>query len=209
MILRGCKDSAWLKPWWLAVVLFTLFQFMGRPVYADETPAPKTSPQVTGAAAAGARPRTPAMKKRKPDAQKITFTSDRTIINRNKHTIKLLGNVRVHQADTLILSDELTLFLKQGAKLGSPGGGSENAIKRIVADGHVTFKLDMGTAYSDHAEYTPKTRLLVLTGTAPKFISRENTITGSRITVNRDTGMITFDGGKGRVQAVIYSKDRL
>jgi lipopolysaccharide transport protein LptA len=174
-------------------------------------PAVAAKPAVEPSAVPPAKPAAtpPAVKTGKPGADKISIVSDRATINRANRTIELDGNVQVHQGDTLITSDSLTLFLKEGAKLGAPGSQSENAIKRIIANGNVTFKLDIGTAYSDHADYTTRTRLLVLTGKSPKFISRDNTITGSRITVNRDTGMVTFDGGKGRVEAVIYSKDRL
>jgi lipopolysaccharide transport protein LptA len=177
------------------------------PAYAEAAALPENALQTAPAAKTATE--TPSVKESKPDAEKITIASDQATINRADRTIKLKGNVQVHQGDTLITSDSLTLYLKEGAKLDTPGSESENAIERIVADGHVIFKLDTGTAYSDHADYTTRTRLLVLTGKAPKFISRDNTITGSRITVNRDTGMVTFDGGKGRVEAVIYSKDRL
>jgi lipopolysaccharide transport protein LptA len=179
---------------------------MVSPTYAEATDHAGTSKKMIPATTGSA----PQAKTAKPvAADKISIASDGALINRAKHTILLRGNVVVHQGDTTITSDSLTLFLKPGAKMGPPGVQSENSINKIIADGNVVFKLDSGTAYSDHAEYTTKSRVLVLTGKAPKFISRDNTITGSRITVNRNSGLITFAGGKGRVQAVIYSKDRL
>jgi lipopolysaccharide transport protein LptA len=191
----------------MAVLLVVMVLAIRIPAYAEATAPPANDQQV--APAAGPAPEIPAIKESKPAAEKIAIASDRATINRADRTIKLVGHVQVHQGDTLITSDSLTLFLKEGAKIDTPGAGSENAIERIIADGNVIFKLDIGTAYSDHAEYVTQTRLLVLTGKTPKFVSRDNTITGSRITVNRDTGMVTFDGGKGRVEAIIYSKDRL
>jgi lipopolysaccharide transport protein LptA len=220
VIIWCCKTGPWLKPGAVAAVLIVMCLFIGMPVQAEPATGPghaQQAPPAVPAKPAAEPPAVPAkpaaepseVKADKPGAEKISIVSDQATINRANRTIELTGNVQVHQGDTLITSDSLLLYLKEGAKLDAPGSQSENAIERIIANGNVTFKLDIGTAYSDHADYTTRTRLLVLTGKSPKFISRDNTITGSRITVNRDTGMVTFDGGKGRVEAVIYSKDRL
>jgi lipopolysaccharide export system protein LptA len=146
----------------------------------------------------------------KPVPERIAMESDKAVINRAERIIELEGNVKVSQGETVITSNMIRLFLKEGAKLDAPQKTGENAIEKIVAKGNVIFKLDIGTAYSDQAEYTAATKLLVLTGKEPKFISGENTITGSKITVNRDSGMVIFEGGgKSRVEAVIYSKEKL
>jgi lipopolysaccharide export system protein LptA len=148
--------------------------------------------------------------KEKTDKNPIAIESDKAVINRAEHIIELEGNVKVSQGDTVITSNALKLFLKEGASLDAPQKGQENAIEKIIAKGNVVFKLDIGTAYSDQAEYSTSTKQLVLTGKEPKFVSGENTITGSKITVNRDSGMVTFEGGgKSRVEAIIHSKEQL
>jgi lipopolysaccharide export system protein LptA len=148
--------------------------------------------------------------KEKTDKNPIAIESDKAVINRTEHIIELEGNVKVSQGDTVITSNALKLFLKEGASIDAPQKGQESAIEKITAKGNVIFKLDIGTAYSDQAEYSTHTRQLVLTGKEPKFVSGENTITGSKITVNRDSGMVTFEGGgKSRVEAIIHSKEQL
>jgi lipopolysaccharide export system protein LptA len=146
----------------------------------------------------------------KPVPDRISMESDKAVINRSERMIELEGNVKVSQGETVITSNLIKLYLKEGAKLDVPQKSGENAIEKIVATGNVIFKLEIGTAYSDKAEYAASTKLLVLTGKDPKFISGENTITGSKITVNRASGTVTFEGGgKSRVEAVIYSKEKL
>lgn len=151
-----------------------------------------------------------AEKPEKPVSDRIAMESDKAVINRAERIIELEGNVKVSQGETVITCNLIRLLLKEGAKLDAPQKTDENAIEKIVAKGNVVFKLDIGTAYSDQAEYAAATKLLVLTGKEPRFISGENTITGSKITVNRESGMVTFEGGgKSRVEAVIYSKEKL
>lgn len=148
--------------------------------------------------------------KRKPASKKgpdkISLESDKAVISRSGRVIELEGNVRIRQGGTVITSDYLKLFLKEGASIESPGTAGESAIEKVIADGNVEFKLDIGTAYSDHAEYITETKSLILTGKEPKFISEKNTITGSKITVNRDSGTVTFEGG---ASAEIYSNEKL
>lgn len=144
------------------------------------------------------------------DGERISMESDRAILYRTDRMIELMGNVRIHQGNTVITADHLKLFLKEGARLETPKKSSENAIKKIIASGNVTFKFDIGTAYADQAEYATDTMLLILTGKAPRFISGENTITGKKITVNRGNGMVEFEGsGSGQVEAIIYSNEKL
>lgn len=203
--------------------MVVIFLFLSVLVYA-ETEAPavvteKKTPSVSPAASDTMSPpkqletepvKVAAEKKEKPVSDRIAMESDKAVINRAERIIELEGNVKVSQGETVITCNLIKLLLKEGAKLDAPQKTDENAIEKIVAKGNVVFKLDIGTAYSDQAEYATATKLLVLTGKEPKFISGENTITGSRITVNRESGMVTFEGGgKSRVEAVIYSKEKL
>lgn len=171
-----------------------------------------TKPPEAGASAPAATPTsTDGEKTQKPSSNKIALESDQAVINRAERIIELSGNVTVRQGDTVITSNALKIFLKEGASVDVPSKSGESAIEKLVAEGNVVFKLNTGTAHADRAEYMADTRLLILTGKAPQFISDENTITGSKITVNRDTGMVSIDsdGGKSRVEAVIYSKEKL
>lgn len=154
--------------------------------------------------------KTPAAASTKSSPEPIAMESDQATIDREKRIIELVGNVKISQGTTVISANRLNLLLKEGAKLETPSKSGENSIEKVVAIGDVKFQLDIGTAYSDHAEYHTGTKLLVLTGKEPKFISGENTITGSKIIVNRESGMVKFEGGaKSRVEAVIYSNEQL
>lgn len=160
---------------------------------------------------AGAEPeKTTAKPAAKPVSDRIAMESDKAVMNRAERIVELEGNVKVSQGETVVTSNLLRLFLKEGATLEPSQKNGENAIEKVIAIGNVIFKLDIGIAYADRAEYETSTKLLVLTGKEPKFVSGKNTITGSKITVNRESGMVTFEGGgKSRVEAVIYSKEKL
>lgn len=187
---------------------------------SEPTPAGTEKPAATGTVAADS-PETPGdgqndggtgadklPEKSPPDP--IAMESDQATINREQRIIDLVGNVKVSQGATVISANRLILTLKEGAKLETPNKSGGDSIETVVATGDVKFQLDIGTAYSDRAEYNTATKLLVLTGKEPKFVSGENTITGSRIIVNRESGMVRFEGGvKSRVEAVIYSNEQL
>ncbi|MBW2369417.1 MAG: hypothetical protein JRH15_16225 [Deltaproteobacteria bacterium] len=72
------------------------------------------------------------------------------------------------------------------------------------------IELESGTAFSDQASYLADQKMIILSGTHAKFVSGENTISGSKIIINRETGRVTFEStDKQPVEAVIFSNEPL
>jgi len=132
--------------------------------------------------------------------KKIYVSSDKLISNSKTNTAEFIGNVVVKQGNTIINSDSLKLYfyLKKQS-------GNEESIKKIVAYGHVKIMIDGKIATSKSAVYTVKNRILVLSGPGSKIISGDNSISGSKITLHRDGGRITVDGGGSRRVEAIFS----
>ncbi|MBU4010741.1 MAG: hypothetical protein KJ882_08240, partial [Proteobacteria bacterium] len=61
-------------------------------------------------------------------------------------------------------------------------------------------------AKTQHAVYTAKTRIFTLTGPGSKITSKNNSISGSKITFFRDDGHVKIESSRSnRVEAIIES----
>jgi len=74
-----------------------------------------------------------------------------------------------------------------------------------VAIGRVHIVSDQYIADSDRAEYDPATDVLTLIGENSRVTSGQNSITGSKIILNRRDGKsFAESGGTSRVKAVLH-----
>jgi lipopolysaccharide transport protein LptA len=116
---------------------------------------------------------------------------------------ELTDNVKIVQGSTVITAENAKIFFIKNAsaeqKLNS------ESVEKFLATGNVRIELENGVATSEKAVYFTETKILTLSGTPAKFVSGDNTITGRTITVDRETGKVTFEGA----EAVIFSKDKL
>jgi lipopolysaccharide export system protein LptA len=137
----------------------------------------------------------------------IRITADKLVADNQKKSAQFSGNVKAVQGDTVITSDQLTLFYSsQGDR--SPSD-SASTIERIKASGHVRIEFDNRVAVSNQADYSVVERKLVLSGPESKIISGKDVISGSKITFYRDKGNVALEGDeKNRVKAIIHSNQR-
>jgi lipopolysaccharide export system protein LptA len=135
-------------------------------------------------------------------AGKIDIKSDRLLIDNEKRTADFSGNVVAHQEETTIEADRLMIYYKES------GGESAEALEKIVATGNVRIQFENGLAETPEAVYNMETRTFVLTGAGSRVISGNSSISGEKITLRRDDGKVTVEGGQSRqVEAVFYPED--
>ncbi|MBW2608031.1 MAG: hypothetical protein JRD05_10395 [Deltaproteobacteria bacterium] len=136
----------------------------------------------------------------------IFITSDKLISDNEAGCAEFIGNVRAVQETTVITADKLKIYYNEGLNNNKNIVASEESIKKIVANGNVTIESDNRTMKTEHAVYTTATGTVVLSGANSKIIDGNNSISGSKITLFRDSGRIQVESGSDkRVEALIYS----
>ena len=132
-------------------------------------------------------------------AQRIDIQSDRLQVDNVNRVADFTGNVVARQADTTIEADRIRVHYKEG------GGESVEAIEKIVAAGNVRIRFENGLAETPEAVYNVSLRVFVLTGAGSRVSSGSSYIEGEKITMRRDDGRVTVEGGQRRqVEAVFY-----
>lgn len=143
----------------------------------------------------------------KAENANINISADKLTSRHNSNTAVFSGNVKATYKGVRIDSDTLTIHYKNRPS-SSDRKPSQPLIEKIIADGHVTIRMDGRTAVCDNAAYTPDSGLIVLTGGNAEIKSDKNHINGKKITINRNTGEITVVGSaQKRVEAVFQSSD--
>ena len=138
--------------------------------------------------------------------QKIHITADKLISDNHADYAEFIGNVKATQENTVIRSDRLKIFFKTNAGHKDTPAIGEESITKIVADGNVKINFDNRVAVTRQAVYNTQTGVLVLAGNNSRIVSGDNSISGEKITIYRDTGRINVEsGGEKRVEAVFYS----
>ena len=133
------------------------------------------------------------------------------------------GNVRI-ELETGVATADKVVYLKETKLLelsGAPAKfvGGDNTMTgtitartitvdhengdRLEANDDVRIELEHGVATSDKAVYFTDTKKLVLSGTPAKLVGGDDTIsgtnTGSTITVDQETGMVSIENAKGNI----------
>lgn len=139
--------------------------------------------------------------------KKIYITSDKLIADSEAKWAEFIGNVRAVQEDTVITADRLKIFYK---KIENDSSISDKeSIEKIVSSGNVKIKFDDKVAVAQHAVYTSKTGILVLTGPNTKVTSGTDFVSGDKITFYRAEDRMTVESSnKKRVEAVFYSREK-
>lgn len=136
----------------------------------------------------------------------IHITSDKLISDNKAGYAEFIGNVKATQEATVITSDRLKIFYKKNIANKEPFSASEESIHKIVAEGNVEIKFDNRVATAQQAVYNTETMVLVLSGDNSRIISKNDSISGEKITFYRTDGRINVESGnKKRVEAVFYS----
>lgn len=136
----------------------------------------------------------------------IQIQAETLVADNASRYAEFIGNVKATQGNTQILADRLRIHYRSGAtqETGAVGSG-EDAIEKIVAEGNVTITFDDKKAVTDQAVYTLDDRRLVLTGQTSKVTSGKDSITGSKIIVERVTGKIRVESSRKQpVEAIFF-----
>ncbi|MGD8251652.1 MAG: lipopolysaccharide transport periplasmic protein LptA [Desulfobacterales bacterium] len=138
--------------------------------------------------------------------QPIHISADEMEADNRKRTVVFMGNVKVVQDSLTIDSRRLEITYTQSGEEKQGLGGN---IDTITALEEVIIHFGTRVATTDKAEYRSVDGVLTLTGPGSKVVDGENSITGSRITLYRNSDRITVEGGKKeRVKAVFFPSSR-
>ncbi len=142
---------------------------------------------------------------------KIRITSDEMEALDQQGSVVFKGNVVTKRGDVTIYSDRLEVYYETSKKSGAKKGPQDDQgvrkgrrLKKIVAKGHVKVIQDKRRAVANMALYDKKREVLILKGDAQVW-EGNNSIKGDviRFYLNEDRSVV--EGGKNRVEAVVYS----
>lgn len=149
-------------------------------------------------------------KSRKAAEEKILIDADKLVTNDQEKYAEFLGHVKATQGNFVITADALKIYYRGNLINRGKKSSDEDMLSKIVATGNVKITSEEYVAEAQKMQYDIKTQELVLSGKNSKVTSGKNSITGSQITLNRQTGRVNVEGGsRQRVKAVFYSKEKL
>ncbi len=137
--------------------------------------------------------------------ERIEISADRLVFDNTAQSAVFSGNVSAVQGATRITADRITVYYEADTADPTAKPDTQAAIRRIVSDGNVTIRFDDKVAETPKAIYNKSSGVLELIGEGTRVTSGQNSITGSRITMDRARDNITVEGGGNRrVEAVIF-----
>jgi lipopolysaccharide export system protein LptA len=133
------------------------------------------------------------------------IVSDRLVNNNTEKVAEFTGAVKATQGNFSITTDTLRIHY-EGDLINPPKDTSaKSQVTKMVAIGRVHIVSDQYIADSDRAEYDPATDVLTLIGENSRVTSGQNSITGSKIILNRRDGKsFAESSGSSRVKAVLH-----
>ena len=134
----------------------------------------------------------------------VRITADKLTAQVNAGEIEYIGNVKATQADAVITSDRLKIVYNPDSVKNMAGDSKNVSIEKIIANGNVKIEIDNIIAETDRAEYTIKSKVLVLLGRQSKVSQGGHSITGTKFTLHRREGKLTVEGrGDDRIRAIL------
>lgn len=121
----------------------------------------------------------------------IDFAADHIELQDKANRAILSGNVRITQAEMVLTAARVTVAYSGKVTDGSPQAS------RIDASGGVTVTRPDQKARGSYGVYDVGRRTVIMLG-GVTLNQGANTVSGSRLTINLDTGKAVIDGG-GRV----------
>lgn len=139
----------------------------------------------------------------------IEIVADRMVTNNTERWADFTGAVTATQGKSTMTCDALRIYY-EGDLLNPPKGQStQESIQKIVATGRVHIVTEKYVADAERAEHVLATDIMTLTGANSTVVSGKNTLTGSKIVLNRSTGNAEVEsGGSGRVKAVFHQEPK-
>ncbi|MDB5679869.1 LptA/OstA family protein [Sphingomonas bacterium] len=117
----------------------------------------------------------------------IDFAADHAELQDQANRSILSGNVRITQAEMVLTAARVTI-----AYTGKVAGGSAK-VSRIDASGGVTVTRPDQKARGQYGVYDVNRRTIIMLG-GVTLNQGANTVSGSRLTINLDTGKAVIDG---------------
>ncbi len=140
------------------------------------------------------------------DSGNIQIKSDSLVAYNEAAYAEFTGNVTAVQGTTQITADKLKIYYSKAPGDKGKQDTGEESIKKVVATGKVVIRSENRTAYTSMAEYTPASKVVVLSGPDSKVTSGNNYVTGDKITFYVNEDRVTVERGKEKqVEAVFYS----
>ena len=140
--------------------------------------------------------------------EQIQIVADKLITNNTEKFAEFVGDVHASQGNFEITAERLRIYYRDDPDRNKDQTGSQESIKRIVANGNVQISSEKYEAKTDQVEYDLDTQVIVLIGENSTVTSGKNILTGSKITVYRKNGQITVERSpQKRVKAVFYPKE--
>jgi lipopolysaccharide export system protein LptA len=133
------------------------------------------------------------------------IVSDRLVNNNTEKVAEFTGAVKATQGNFSITTDTLRIHY-EGDLINPPKDTStKNQVTKMVAIGRVHIISDQYIADSDRADYDPASDVLTLIGENSRVTSGQNSITGSKIIINRRDGKsFAESSATSRVKAVLH-----
>jgi lipopolysaccharide export system protein LptA len=148
----------------------------------------------------------------------VDITADQLTGHNKECEAIYTGNAEALQGTSRLRSDVMNFFNK---KLPSthPGGNADDNptcgdLERMEAHGNVFYVTPDRVVKGDDAVYTADNTTIVMTGKEVVATQGKNVISGTRLTINTNTGeatMVNEKTGRGahdRVRSVIYPQDK-
>jgi lipopolysaccharide export system protein LptA len=120
----------------------------------------------------------------------IDFAADHIELQDKANRAILSGNVRVTQAEMTLTAARITVAYTGKVTDGSP------QVSRLDASGGVTVTRPDQRASGQYGVYDVSRRVIIMLG-GVRLTQGANTVNGSRLTINLDTGKAVIDGGGG------------
>jgi lipopolysaccharide export system protein LptA len=120
----------------------------------------------------------------------IDFAADHIELQDKANRAILSGNVRVTQAEMTLTAARITVAYTGKVTDGSP------QVSRLDASGGVTVTRPDQRASGQYGVYDVNRRVIIMLG-GVRLTQGANTVNGSRLTINLDTGKAVIDGGGG------------
>ena len=143
------------------------------------------------------------------ESEPIQIVADELMSFNEEKYADFIGNVKVTQGDFTITADKLRIHYRGELLDNEKKGSEEDIIQKIVATGKVKITSEQYEALADKAEYDTDTKTVILSGENAKVISGKNSISGSVIRLNQQSGQVKVEGSATkRIKAEFFTKGK-
>ncbi len=142
------------------------------------------------------------------ESSPIQIKSDSLVARNDANYAEFIGNVSTAQGTTLITSERLKIFFGSEPDQKRKKDNPQESIKKVVASQNVVIRMENRTAYTAEAEYTPSSKIIVLSGPNSRVVSGNNYVIGEKITVYVNEDRVVVERSKEKqVEAVFYQAE--